>query len=547
MSRSNKIYHLIIFILALSVLTFGFSANAQTVPSVTTGSADMISARNVYLNASVNPNGKYTNVWFQIDINSPPIGVRGYQGAGSESSAVNVRAGIINLHLNTTYYYRVVAQNSGGIVYGEIRSFRTGSDSGSSSGSSISSNQNNYGYNSSYSSATPTIPGVPLVATNGPVSISSNSSVVNGSINPNGANTSFWFEFGLTQYLGQKTNVQSANNGNSLQLVTGNLSGLEAGRTYYYKVFAQNNYGASAGDIKSLTTAAIQTTGQSNGQVAEILTSTNGIGSSVLTNSTSKTAVTGDERQINQGTNSQSNTRPSFISLEYSLENENALVLVSDNIKPNPGEDFSYSIVYKNQTFYVFNEAVLKVIIPSEASYASSNIEPVKISGNIIEFNLGNIEPGTQGAVTVLVNIREAAVSGYNLIFTSVLGYKDNKGIQLTTTAYLMAKVNKGSSQLAASFLGSFLNSSGTLWLVALGLILLMGILTYGLVKVRKKNGLNGNGKENYFGLGMIPTTFEPITVPMDRSSFADPRSAKSFSEARTPMGRPDIFEPVRK
>lgn len=535
MAKNKTISVLVLIVFFASV--FGFSAFAQTVPSVTTGSADMISARNVYLNASVNPNGSHTNVWFQIDTSNTPIGFRGYQGAGSGSSTVNVRAGIINLHLDTTYYYRAVAQNSSGTVYGEIRSFRTGSNAGSTSSSSVNTNQNSSslaGSNYSYNGSTSTSTGSPLVATNGPVSVSNNSAVINGSINPNGANTNFWFEFGLTQSLGQKTTVQSAGNSNAWQLVTGNLSGLETGKTYYYKVFAQNNYGINSGEVKSFTTG--HNFGQSgNGQVAGATTSVSGNNSSGSKNSGALfSKTTGGNTNAASGIKNQPNSRPSFISLEYSLENESALVMVADK-KAVPGEDFSYSVVYKNETLNSFDEAVLKVIIPSDSSFIGSNIEPAKTEGNIVEFSLGDIEPGNQGAVTVIVNIKETAVSESNLIFTSVLGYKDSKGVQLATTSYLMTKVNEGGSKLAASFFGIFLNSSGFLWLVALGLVLLMAVLTYGLVRVKKRNGLNNGDSEKQFELNSIPATFEPASAPMDKNDFGD-----------IPMGKPDIFRPVR-
>lgn len=520
MYKNNQKISVFIF-LALVVLFLGFNdASASSTPSLTTGPADFISSRNVSLNASVNPNGAYTQLWFQIDTANPPIISRGHQGAGSGNSFVNIRAGIINLRLDTTYYYRAVAQNSNGTVYGEIRSFNTSSSGGSSSSNNSNSSNGNYTYyNGNTSSGGYNSAGTPLVTTNGPASVSANSAVLNGSINPNNLQTQFWFDFGVTSNFSQKTSVQTLNVGNSWQLVAGNISGLETGKTYYYRVVAQNSSGTSFGEIRSFTASAAN---QYGGQV---------LGSnSTTSNGSSKNTSSGSGSVANTGTvKKQTNSRPSFISLEYSLNDDGALVVVADDIKPKPGQEFTHTVVYKNDTGYTFSESRLKVIIPSEAQYVSSNLEPIKIAGNIIEFNLGDIETDGQGAVVISSRIKDNISAGKNLIFTSVLTYKNKTGIQLATTSYLTISIGDHNNTSLSASLGGF-GFSNIVWLIALGLVGLMGILTYGLVKVRKRNG-NGNGngnskKEDEFGFISAPATLEPSIVP---------------------MGRPDIFQPVKR
>ncbi|MDP3697867.1 MAG: hypothetical protein Q8R55_07755 [Candidatus Taylorbacteria bacterium] len=514
----DKIKTILVFTsIALIASIYGFSANAQTAPSITTGEAVFIAPRNVYLNARVNPNGSYTNVWFQIDTVQPPTGVRGYQGAGSGTSAINLQAGVINLRLDTTYYYRAVGQNSAGFVYGEVRSFRTSPDGGaiSGTGTSGSNTSSNYTANSNYSSysgssgSSSGIPLAPTVATNGPVSVSSNSAVINGSINPNNANTTFWFEFGTTQSFGQKTSVQSVGAGNAWQLVTGNLSGLETGKTYYYRVVAQNSQGTSFGEVKSFTTGAGQT-GQtvtqasqnSGGQVLGLATTSgNGRGTS-----TASRGVTPSRPQT------PSNPRPSFISLEYSLADNGALVLVANDAKPKPGEEFTYTVVYKNDSQYSFNEANLKIIIPSEADYLGADIEPNRVSGSVVEFELDNIAPEGRGTVSVTVKIKETVKSGVSMIFTSVLGYKDRFGTQLATTSYMTVRAGEaGLSGGSSPLLGSLGNISGIFWLAVIGLIVLIGLLAFWLTKIK-----NGKGKKteekDIFGMRAVPPTFEQVS-----------------------------------
>ena len=514
-TNKRTIAVLTIFTLFASILAFN-TVSAASSPSVTTGSANMISSRNVSLNASINPNGLYTQVWFQIDTNNPPNTARGHQGIGSGASSVNVQAGIINLLLDTTYYYRAVAQNSNGTVFGELRSFTTSSDGGTSASGSTSGSSGTVtsGNTSTYGSST-SGPTAPLVETNGPASVSATSAVINGSINPNNADTKFWFEFGLTYSFGKKTSIEPAGSGNTWTLVTGNLSGLETGRTYYYRVVAQNNFGTAIGDTMNFTTSTSgsNTNTSGSGQVSGA-TTTGSVGSATNSGGAVAGATSTGTGDSLVSSSNPADIRPSFISLEYSLADNGALVVVADDIRPGPGDDFTYTIVYKNDSASAFNESKLKVIIPIEAYFVDSNIEPLEISGSIVEFDLGDIKPGEQGAVVVVSRIRDEVASETNLIFTSVLTYKDRLGVQLATTSYLTTKTSRSDAVLSASFLGAIFGSSAMLILIALGLLILMAILTYTMVKVRKRNEKN-NKKASHtrdeFVLDNIPSTFEPI------------------------------------
>ena len=516
-------------IIALMTSGFSFSAYAQGSPSVTTGQASFIAARNVYLQATVNPNGSYTNVWFEFGENSNPTSTRGHQGIGSGTSTINVQAGVINLKLDTTYYYRAIARNSSGTVSGSVVSFKTPVDESSYSGNGGSSGSG-YTPNSNYSSNSGSdAPLAPTVSTNGPASVGSTTAVVNGSVNPNNVYTTYWFDFGSSPSLGQKTSVQPAGVGNTNQLVTGNFSGLIPGATYYYRATAQNSQGTASGEIKSFTTStsgSSSSSGSTGGQVLGATSSINGNGSN-----------SGNSVKAGSPNTSSINSRPSFISLEYSLGSNNALVLVADDAKAMPGEEFSYTIVYKNDTQHSFSDANLKVIIPSEADYVGANQDSFRTSGNVSDFDLGDIISGGQGEVVVVVKIKETAQVGSNLIFTSVLGYKNSLGVQLATTSYLKVLINPPLTSLSgsASLLGLF-SGTATLWLIALGLIILLAILTFRLLRLRSKNKSEEEDSGSIFET--IPPAIlkpEPVSIP--------PLSRPNFTEA--PMGKPDIFQPV--
>ena len=505
---------------ALFASVFGFNY-AQAAPSVTTGTAVLSSQYLVNVYGTVNPNGSSTEIWVEYGTSSPPSTPYGKYSIGSGSSTVDVKIWIPRLQENTTYYYRIVAQSGGAVTYGSTNSFNTANgavtSSGGSSTSSSNSGSTSGGSNTSsgtYNSGST----APSVITNGPASVSSNSVVLNGSINPNNTNTSFWFEFGSSQSLGQKTSIQSLNSTNSWQLVTGNISGLVPSTPYYYRVVAQNNFGTNFGDIKNFTTSANQssttTQSSSGGQVLGSVTGSNSGSSSTTSTSGGSVSSVGSSATVSQTTKvlaKQTNPRPSFISLEYSLADNGALVHVVDDVKPGPGDEFTYTVVYKNDTTYSFNDSKLKVIVPSEAYYASSNIEPLQISGNIVEFDLKNIKPESRGEVVIISKIREGIAPDSNLIFTSVLTYKDRLGVQLATTSYLTVKTGRDGTSLSASFLGTIFSSSSILVLIAVGLVVLMSILTYFLVKAKRKNGNNGKKEDDEFGLGSIPATFEPV------------------------------------
>ena len=76
----------------------------------------------------------------------------------------------------------------------------------------------------------------------------------------------------------------------------------------------------------------------------------------------------------------------------------------------------------------------------------------------------------------------------------------------------MTVKVGKADAAISASLFDSF-RGSATLSLVALGLLILMGVLTYGLVKIRKRLKINGNGENGNGGFDVkkFPATFETV------------------------------------
>ncbi len=127
----------------------------------------------------------------------------------------------------TLYYCQIQASNSAGTSSGGINSFTT-----------------------------PSTVSAPAVTTGAATSVTSSSASLNGTVNPNGAATSFWFLYGTDSSLvgASKTAIYSIASGTSTASISGNATGLTFNTRYYYQLQASNSAGTSSGGINSFTT-----------------------------------------------------------------------------------------------------------------------------------------------------------------------------------------------------------------------------------------------------------------------------------------------------
>jgi hypothetical protein len=95
-------------------------------PSVATGPATSVTNSSAVVNATVNPEGKATNYYFQYGTTTGYGTLTNGASAGSGTSTVPVHATLSNLLPNATYHFRVVARNSGGSITGSDATFTTG-------------------------------------------------------------------------------------------------------------------------------------------------------------------------------------------------------------------------------------------------------------------------------------------------------------------------------------------------------------------------------------------------------------------------------------
>lgn len=96
----------------------------------------------------------------------------------------------------------------------------------------------------------------PLITTSGSSSVTQESATLSLSVNPNGSNTSVWFEWGsgTTFCCSTSQQVVTASAGTSLLSMT--VGGLQCNTTYSFRARAQNAGGSATGDTLSFKTGA---------------------------------------------------------------------------------------------------------------------------------------------------------------------------------------------------------------------------------------------------------------------------------------------------
>lgn len=195
-------------------------------PTTTTGSATSLAANSATLNGTVNPNGGSTTYYFQYGTTTSYGSMTSSSSAGSGTSAVSISASLTGLNPSTTYHFRVKSSNSVGTSYGSDQSFTT-------------------------------TPDAPAVTTDSASSLTSSSATLHGTVNPNGAPTTYYFEYGTTTSYGSTTTSTDAGSETTDVSAISSITELISDITYHYRLVASNSYGESSGDDKTFTTTIL--------------------------------------------------------------------------------------------------------------------------------------------------------------------------------------------------------------------------------------------------------------------------------------------------
>lgn len=195
-------------------------------PLVSTNAATAIDKTSVTLNALISPNNLSTDARFEYGTTTSFGTQTALQNLGNGSTSVAMTQNLTGLLPNTTYYFRIVAGNSGGSVQGDALTFTTMADP-------------------------------PVAVTSIANSISNSGSTLAGTVNPNNRMTSVYFQFGTTTLYGNTTAPQSVLAGTSGVGVIAPISGLTLGTTYHYRLVAENAGGVAYGDNLTFTTTSV--------------------------------------------------------------------------------------------------------------------------------------------------------------------------------------------------------------------------------------------------------------------------------------------------
>ena len=196
-------------------------------PTVVTKAASSVAQTAATLNATVNPNGsEVSDCHFEYGT-SKTYGksVPCSSLPGSGSSPVAVSAAAVGLSANTTYHFRVVAENTGGPSSGADQTFTT-------------------------------LPEPPMVVTEAASSITQTAATVNATVNPNGGSVSdCHFEYGTSKSYGKSMPCLSLpGSGTGPVGVSASVGSLTPNTVYHFRIVATNPGGKSEGADQTFKT-----------------------------------------------------------------------------------------------------------------------------------------------------------------------------------------------------------------------------------------------------------------------------------------------------
>lgn len=205
--------------------------SGTALPTISTGTPRDVTTSSAVLSATAAGNNLVTTTSFtyglQPDLSGASVTVESAQVSGATPRVVEVA--ISNLMPGTSYYFRANATNLAGTVTGAIIRFTT-------------------------------LGGVPTVLSGTAASIASDSAVVSGTVNANTVASQAFFQYSRVSDLSEIDGTIAAGDvaGSETATLTANLSQLEAGTTYYWRIAATNAAGTAVGDTQSFTTPAFK-------------------------------------------------------------------------------------------------------------------------------------------------------------------------------------------------------------------------------------------------------------------------------------------------
>ena len=376
-------------------------------PSVYTSSASYISANSFTLNGTVNSSYYSSTAWFEY-------GTSNYLGSYNETphiyegsiSNLNFSQNISDLTPNTTYYFRIVANNQYGTVKGNILSFNTG----------------NY---TNTNGITTTIQ-----ATNA----TSTSVKLSGIfINQDGASAQGYFEYGTSSSMGSITNNSSLGN-NSSAIFSSYITNLTPGTLYYFRAVATKE-----GITYKGKTLVFETSNQEDNNL-------------------------NDNPPVDDGL---SDYPPSTDNTPTVTTNQSSLIqIVTDKKEISTDDEINYLVTFKNNTSDNFKNVKITIQLPKEVDFENSNFGKETGNNNIV-FDAGILVPSQVGSISIKGKINSSASAQSILVTTAIMSYNTSfSNNEKDEIAYITNSVLGGGTGLEANsiFGKNFLPSSLLGW-----------------------------------------------------------------------------------
>jgi photosystem II stability/assembly factor-like uncharacterized protein len=211
------------------------TVNPQPVsPTILPIAATNIGSSSATLNASVNPNWGSTVVWFQYSEGSgfvfPNTSETPAETLAAGGNAIQISSGISGLSPSVQYYFRAVAFNSAGTSFGDPKSFYT------------------------------TSLGAPIITTTAASAVTQSFAQLNGTLNSNGGNTWYLFEWGETTSYGFGSGGKGPCYTPITIPVSWTITGLSYETMYHYRLIAWNGTDTSFGNDITFTTLPLPVT-----------------------------------------------------------------------------------------------------------------------------------------------------------------------------------------------------------------------------------------------------------------------------------------------
>ena len=213
-------------------VTFSTSGSVtQAPPTATTMAASAINSTGATLNGTVNPNSADAHSYYQYGTTTAYGNTTAVSDVGAGNTAISLPYAIGGLAPNTLYHYQIVAYNSGGTSLGADLTFTTGAPAQAP----------------------------PTAQTLAASSVTATFGILNGTVNPNGAETHSYFEYGTNTAYGNEGALSDVGSGSSAIPLQNGIGSLTPNTAYHYRIVAYNSGGTSYGGDTIFTTAAGQT------------------------------------------------------------------------------------------------------------------------------------------------------------------------------------------------------------------------------------------------------------------------------------------------